>query len=460
MAPDRETALKAVNALEALLPKMDRRRRRDMSAPKRPKTAYQLWSDKKRPEIVSEHPNATFSEIQRMLGDRWRATSQEKREKFFKQAGILHAQYEQDVVEYKLRNPIPLFTDEIIDMPVRRRRVRIGSSPPKPPPRSAYLLWYASAREKLLCSEPDLPFAAIGQRLSQMWASTPDKAKERCQKQLDQMKAAYEQQYAGFLSHLPAAQQAQLMNLKRDEKVMRVMRRKIRADKSLPKRPPSTYLMWLARERPLLRLREPSLSFSEVSSRLGAIWRSLSPSQKAALHNEREGIMLKYKKDLAAYRERRFHERLTIIASNGALADTHSYIMPPAVMPFGVPMEPRMSAAEVARVMANPSAATSVVRRAGAGVLATSSMPTPMAGAGRPAGAQLERHPSDYPGDARMQRLQDAQSGGPNLHLEPASLAAMRPSQDSHQSATMARHTTTAHLSQCTWRRAVQPAPA
>ena len=55
--------------------------KKDPNAPKRPMSSFMLFSNKYRHEIKQSHPNTSFGEIGKLLGEKWRAvTSEEKAE--------------------------------------------------------------------------------------------------------------------------------------------------------------------------------------------------------------------------------------------------------------------------------------------------------------------------------------------------------------------------------------------
>lgn len=76
-------------------------KRVDDGQPKRPASAYILYSVEKRPSVVEANPEASFREIGAILGKLWREESDAVRAKYQKQNEGLKAAYETEMAEFK-----------------------------------------------------------------------------------------------------------------------------------------------------------------------------------------------------------------------------------------------------------------------------------------------------------------------------------------------------------------------
>ncbi|KAI9032465.1 high mobility group box domain-containing protein [Hyaloraphidium curvatum] len=74
---------------------------KDPNAPKKPASAYMLFSSAKRAEVKAENPDAGFGEIGKLLGAAWKDVSDAEKKKYEALAKEAKEQYEKDLAEYK-----------------------------------------------------------------------------------------------------------------------------------------------------------------------------------------------------------------------------------------------------------------------------------------------------------------------------------------------------------------------
>jgi len=70
-----------------------------------------------------------------------------------------------------------------------------------------------------------------------------------------------------------------------------------------PKRAPSTFVLFCNAERGKLNEAEPTLTFGEVSKRLGEMWGKLAPDEKKKFDEPLAALRLKCDEDLAVYKQ-------------------------------------------------------------------------------------------------------------------------------------------------------------
>ncbi|XP_069074076.1 hepatoma-derived growth factor-related protein 2 isoform X2 [Pleurodeles waltl] len=78
-----------------------RRRRRDPYAPKKPPTAFFLFASKHRPQIRAESPGLTFSQISKILGQKWWEQTPEQQMPFNIRAAALKKKYDAALAAYR-----------------------------------------------------------------------------------------------------------------------------------------------------------------------------------------------------------------------------------------------------------------------------------------------------------------------------------------------------------------------
>jgi len=78
-----------------------KRTRKDPSAPKRPMSAFLLYSQGLRQKLKAENPTLKNTEISRLLGEQWKAASEEERKPHIERERRERGQYNKDIAEWR-----------------------------------------------------------------------------------------------------------------------------------------------------------------------------------------------------------------------------------------------------------------------------------------------------------------------------------------------------------------------
>ncbi|KAI8974743.1 high mobility group box domain-containing protein [Pilobolus umbonatus] len=76
--------------------KKSRRAKKDPSAPKRGLSAYMFFSQDKRSTVKEENPEATFGQIGKILGEKWKAMSDAEKQPYMDKAEADKKRYEDE----------------------------------------------------------------------------------------------------------------------------------------------------------------------------------------------------------------------------------------------------------------------------------------------------------------------------------------------------------------------------
>lgn len=79
------------------------RKKKDPNAPKRSLSAYMFFANENRDIVRAENPGITFGEVGRMLGDKWKALTDEDKEPYNSKAAVDKKRYEKEKAEYAKR---------------------------------------------------------------------------------------------------------------------------------------------------------------------------------------------------------------------------------------------------------------------------------------------------------------------------------------------------------------------
>eukprot|EP00049_Salpingoeca_infusionum_P002687 m.58900 g.58900 ORF g.58900 m.58900 type:complete len:215 (+) comp11734_c0_seq1:798-1442(+) len=78
-----------------------KRKQKDPNAPKKPKSAYFIYAEERRPDLRAANPNGKISEIAKLTGEAWRGMTAEEKQPYFDEAARLKQDYDIKVAEYK-----------------------------------------------------------------------------------------------------------------------------------------------------------------------------------------------------------------------------------------------------------------------------------------------------------------------------------------------------------------------
>ena len=79
------------------------KKKKDPNAPKRATSAFMFYSAKMRPIIKGEKPDIKFTEMGKLIGERWREVSTEDRKEFDAMALKDKERYSKEMLKYKVK---------------------------------------------------------------------------------------------------------------------------------------------------------------------------------------------------------------------------------------------------------------------------------------------------------------------------------------------------------------------
>ena len=81
-----------------------KKKKKDPNAPKRATTAFMFYSTKMRPIIKEEKPDIKFTEMGKLIGEKWRELSSEDKKEFDDMANKDKKRYSVEMEKYKAKN--------------------------------------------------------------------------------------------------------------------------------------------------------------------------------------------------------------------------------------------------------------------------------------------------------------------------------------------------------------------
>ncbi|ORY91911.1 high mobility group box-domain-containing protein [Syncephalastrum racemosum] len=74
--------------------------RNKSNGPKRALSAYMFFSQENRQKVVEEHPNASFGEVGKILGSKWKGLTEEEKGPYNAKSQADRKRYEDEKAEY------------------------------------------------------------------------------------------------------------------------------------------------------------------------------------------------------------------------------------------------------------------------------------------------------------------------------------------------------------------------
>ncbi|EKX52999.1 hypothetical protein GUITHDRAFT_161135 [Guillardia theta CCMP2712] len=143
---------------------------KDIQAPKRALSAYMLYANEVRADIVKKNPEMKMTEISKVIGDKWKVLSADGKKKFENEAAKLKSEYEKEKAEYEAKVP-----EEVRKERTEKAKKKKEGKPAKDPnapkrPLSAFMIYSNQAishqvRDKIKSANPELTFAEMGKKV-------------------------------------------------------------------------------------------------------------------------------------------------------------------------------------------------------------------------------------------------------------------------------------------------------
>lgn len=150
-----------------------KKKRKDPNKPKKALGAYMFFSNWRRAEVVAKNPDASFGEIGTLVGNEWRALSEDDKKKWQDQAAEDKERYIKAMENYH-----PEETED--EEPDKKKRKKRDPYAPKRA-MSAYMFFSNSRREELIKKNPDASFGQIGKMTGEEWRKVNEEDKKKWQ---------------------------------------------------------------------------------------------------------------------------------------------------------------------------------------------------------------------------------------------------------------------------------------
>jgi len=152
---------------------------KDPNAPKKPLSAYFLFSQEERLKVKAEYPDYSITEVAKELGRRWATIDPAIKQSYERRYQDSRRQYEQAMAAYK---------------PQKKKK---DPNAPKQP-LSAYFIFSSEERLKVKGEHPNYSICEIAKELGRRWADMAPEVKQRYQQAAEEGRQKYDQEMAAY----------------------------------------------------------------------------------------------------------------------------------------------------------------------------------------------------------------------------------------------------------------------
>lgn len=244
--------------------KLAAKKPKDRNAPKKPPTAYFLFTAKIRKETTAANPDMKITQIAKVMGQKWKEISEEEKKQFYEEAARLKEEHKNTVADYERSAHFAAYKQKVAaweaeqeakkqeakqaktgDKSPVRPKVSLPRKPkdPKAPkkPLTAYLLFSGSVRSQSMAENPELKITQIAKVIGQKWKALTDEERKKWtdlsvkQKEEYKITAAQYQQSEDFAAFKAKLAEWEAECVKRKEKANALFVKKMQKMKMSPK---------------------------------------------------------------------------------------------------------------------------------------------------------------------------------------------------------------------------------
>jgi len=184
---------KVLTAIPGQQTKVNQKPIKDPNAPKKPLSAYFLFSQEERLKVKAENPDYSITEVAKELGRRWATLNPALKTSYEQRYQDARKVYDQEMNHYK---------------PQKKKK---DPNAPKQP-LSAYFIFSTEERLKVKDENPNFSICEVAKELGRRWADMDPSVKQRYQARAEEERQKYDVDMAsyrqGTFTHAGAAERA------------------------------------------------------------------------------------------------------------------------------------------------------------------------------------------------------------------------------------------------------------
>merc|ERR1719461_746634 len=165
----------------------------DMNAPKRPLSAYFQWANKMRPTLLKDNPSWGVSDVGKKLGKMWKNVDSTEKAGFESKYEKEKKTYDAKMEKYTKSANYKKFQMHLLAYKIHATKKPFPADDNAPKrPVSAYMMYAASVRSKILKENPDMEVSDVMKEQSVWWKALSDSERAPWVKKAEAARAAWQ----------------------------------------------------------------------------------------------------------------------------------------------------------------------------------------------------------------------------------------------------------------------------
>mmetsp|Transcript_27894 Transcript_27894/g.28175 ORF Transcript_27894/g.28175 Transcript_27894/m.28175 type:complete len:223 (-) Transcript_27894:283-951(-) len=186
-----------------------KRPKKDKNAPKKCRTAYIFYTEETRNVLRVQNPEATFGELSKLAGERWKGLDSDEKAKFEALAAKDKERYEEEMQFYVPPDPESeeMSAHPLSDMEPAKGKRRKKPKKDKNAPKgalSAYFVYSAELRDQIREEHPEMSLGSIAKMIGARWRELSAEEKAAYEEKSKRDKERYMIEMTNYL-HAKAA---------------------------------------------------------------------------------------------------------------------------------------------------------------------------------------------------------------------------------------------------------------
>lgn len=165
---------------------------KDPNAPKKPLSAYFLFTNDERAKIKEAYPEMGITEIAKETGRRWANIGKEDREEYERRYQESRNEYDQAMATYNQNN----HSNSNVYTNKPQKKAKDPNAPKQP--LSAYFLYQNEERDKIKQANPNFTICEVAKELGKRWGDMSQEDKQQYTDKAGQERQRYDQDMATY----------------------------------------------------------------------------------------------------------------------------------------------------------------------------------------------------------------------------------------------------------------------
>uniref|UniRef100_A0A7S2CA52 HMG box domain-containing protein n=1 Tax=Florenciella parvula TaxID=236787 RepID=A0A7S2CA52_9STRA len=171
-----------------------KKRKKDPNAPKKARSAYQLYANSVREEIKAENPDKSFGEQTKIMATKWKELGEEDKAAWQEKAETDKARFKDAMADYEPPSDV-----EVTPKKGKGKKGKAAKDPNAPKrATTAYFFFLADTRETAKAENPGLSVTELSKVIGAKWKELTPEEKSKFEEKAKADKERYAEEVAAY----------------------------------------------------------------------------------------------------------------------------------------------------------------------------------------------------------------------------------------------------------------------